>query len=337
MSKHLRTKIDIDYINHAMLRDEKIIHIKTTPSKCGKTHFYWNKNRAELIVGSKIVFPVVSLAHLDSCKESCFDCDRNEIQLGDSVVWFFGKSIQPVVCATVTGVRITPQGKFFRLLPNHTRSVVPETWAWYDPDRFFFVTNNKCRRYRARPNIIFAAFQDELDKVEEIYAPIRTDRIVYRYLTNGKLSLGEKAFRECHAELFKGIYEWAGVYRTIEVVITDRNFPTLHPSEIAARLKAFCHDFSNRYLRLIGNNRQNMLNALVFAHTELAWIHPFEDGNGRAIRLYLELVAKTRGFGFDLSAAMRTKKQKRYYHFAVRKAVEGYSRHLTALLNTALV
>lgn len=336
MSKRIKTKIGVDHINHEGLRGVKIIHLKTTPNKNGITHFYWNKSRAELIIGSKVHFPVPSIAHLERYRKSCFDSNRSEIQLGDSVIWFFGKAVQPVVCATVIGAKRYGGERYLRLLPNHTESIVPETWVRYDRRRFFFVSNNKKFRHRAPPNTIFAAHQDELTKVEEIYGPIRSKRMVFKYLTNNRASMGETTFRDCHSELFKGIYSWAGKYRKIEVIVTDRQFPTLHPQKVPQAMRDFCRDFSNRYLRLVGNDRAKMLDALVFAHKELAWIHPFEDGNGRTIRLYLELVAETRGFGFDLSASMNSKKKKRYYHFAVRKAIEGYTKILTALLNRSL-
>ncbi|MCA6974565.1 Fic family protein [Pectobacterium carotovorum] len=337
MKKHIRTIDGVDHLSHQALKSNKIIHIKTTPSLNGKTHFYWNRSRAELIVGSKVHFPVLSIAHLERYRKSFFDLSRNEIQIGDSVVWFFGRQIQPMVCATVIGARKEIGNRYLRLLPNHPGSVVPETWALYKPSNFFFVSNNRIDRYRAPSNIIYAAYQDELNKIEEIYAPIRTRRMILRYLTNGNLSMGEKTFKECHSELFKGIYSWAGQYRKIELVIGDRQFPTMHPSKIESAMKEFCHDFSHCYLRLVNDDRERMLNALVYAHKELAWIHPFEDGNGRTIRLYLELVAKTRGYGFDLTASMNSKKKKRYYHFAVRKAVEGFPKILTALLNKALL
>lgn len=337
MKKHIKAIAGVDHLSHNELKDKKIIHIKTTPTLNGKTHFYWNKSRAELIVGSKVHFPVLSIAHLERYRKSFFDLSRNEIQIGDSVVWFFGKQIQPMVCATVIGARREKGNRYLRLLPNHTESVVPETWAQYEQNRFFLISNNRIERRRAPANIAYAAYQDELNKIEEIYAPIRTRRMILRYLTNGNLSMGERTFKECHYELFKGIYSWAGQYRKIELVIGERQFPTMHPSKVETAMEDFCHDFSNRYLRLVGADRQRMLNALVFAHKELAWIHPFEDGNGRTMRLYLELVAKTRGYGFDLTASMNSKKKKRYYHFAVRKAVEGYPRILTALLNKALV
>ena len=202
---------------------------------------------------------------------------------------------------------------------------------------FFFVSNNRIERKGAPANTIYAVYQDELNKIEEIYAPVRASRLILRYLSNGHLNLGEKTFIECHYELFKSIYAWAGQYRKIEIVIGKREFPTLHPSKVVTAMQGFCRDFSNKYLKLVGHDRKRMLNALVYAHKELAWIHPYEDGNGRTMRLYLELVAKTRGFGFDLTASMSSIKKKRYYHFAVRKAVKGRPELLTALLNKALI
>lgn len=337
MEKHKKLEASINYINHKELKKIKIIHLKTTPTKNGITHFYWNNKRSELIIGAKVQFPVPSIAHIEHYEESFFDNNRNEIQLGDSIIWFFGKSIQPLVCATVIGACKIKRKRYLRLQPNHSQSIVPETWAEFDINKFFFVSNNKVERYRAPPNLIYAAFQDELDKVEEIYAPIRSRRIIINYLTNRNLMMGEKTFRECHLTLFKGIYAWAGDYRKIEIVVTDRQFPTLHPDEIEIKMKEFCQNFSNQYLRWVGNERVKMLQALVFAHTELAWIHPFQDGNGRAIRLYLELIAKTRGFEFDLNASLQSQTKKRYYHFAVRKAVQGYNKILTTLLNKILV
>lgn len=341
MKKHIRPPANkhANHLNENFLLAEKIVHLKTTPTRNGKgkTHFYWNRSRAELIIGAKIHFPVYSIAHLDRYRKSFFNVSREEIQMGDSVLWFFGQRIQPMVCATVIGVVRLGQVRFLRLQPNHPDSVVPETWARYEHDKFFFISNNLGLRKIAIPNNTYAAYQDELDKIEEIYGPVRSRRMILRYLTNENLHMGEKAFRECHFELFNGIYPWAGKYRTHELVIGPREHPTMHPKEVPAAMKAFCQDFSNRYLKLVGKDRKRMLDALVFAHKELAWIHPFEDGNGRAMRLFLELVAKTRGYGFDLSASMSSTRKKRYYHFAVWKAVQDYPQKLTALLDKALI
>ncbi|EHP8182443.1 hypothetical protein KP831_003653, partial [Escherichia coli] len=227
MSRHIRMPKDVNHINHEALDGKKIIHIKTVPCKNGLTHFYWNKSRSELIIGSKVHFPVPSIAHIERYHAKFSDLQRDEIQIGDSVVWIFGKQIQPVVCATVIGATRWKGKRFLRLLPNHVASKLNEMWVRFDKNNFFLVSNNKNIRHRAPPNIIYAAYQDELNKVEEIYGPIRSRRQVLKYLTGKNLSVGEVAFRECHEILFKGIYTWAGNYRDIEVIVTNRQFPTL--------------------------------------------------------------------------------------------------------------
>ncbi len=337
MKKRIRTPDNVVHLNDPFFKKYKIVHLKTTPSKHGKTHIYWNKKREELIIGSKVHFPVPSIAHLERYKNPYFDTNREEIQMGDSVVYFFGRIIQPLVCATVIGIKKEFGKVWLRLHPNHHQSKVFETWAEYKPDNFFLASNNLEERSYAIPNQVYAVYQDELDKIEEIFAPIRSYRLIIRYLTNQNLHMGEKAFCECHHALFRGIYSWAGEYRTHELVIGSRSHPTMHPSKVPEAMQDFCHAFSTKYLPKVGKNRVLMLNALVFAHKELAWIHPFEDGNGRTMRLYLEIVAKTRGYGFDLTASMNSARKKRYYHFAVWKAVQGYPNKLTALLDKALI
>jgi len=337
MKKRIKTPDSVVHLNDPYFNDKKIVHLKTTPAKNGKTHIYWNKKREELIIGSKVHFPVPSIAHLERYRKPYFDLNRKEIQLGDSVVYFFGRVIQPMLCATVIGIKKDFGKIWLRLHPNHVQSKVFETWAEYKPDNFFLASNNLKDRAYAIPNQVYAVYQDELDKIEEIYAPIRSYRLIEEYLTNQRLNTGEKAFCDCHRALFRGIYSWAGVYRTHELVIGPRQHPTMHPSKVATSMKSFCQAFSTKYLPKVGNDRVLMLNALVFAHKELAWIHPFEDGNGRTMRLYLEIVAKTRGYGFDLTASMNSVRKKKYYHFAVWKAVQGYPKRLAALLDRALI
>lgn len=66
MKKRIKTPDNVVHLNDPYLKDKKIVHIKTTPAKNGKTHIYWNKNREELIVGSKVHFPVLLLHILNA-------------------------------------------------------------------------------------------------------------------------------------------------------------------------------------------------------------------------------------------------------------------------------
>lgn len=282
----------------------KIVHIKTDPAAKGGTHFYWNKQRSELICGKKIVFPVESLACARVTTKACYEFPRDEIQIGDSVVYLlFGKSL-PIMPATVIGKKRAQNKNWLYLQATSAHCPVPNTWAPYDKSRFFIVSNNKVfnRRY-ATKNKVYAAYEDELEKIEFIYSIIKSGSLIRNYMTKQK-SLGESVFKKCHEELFGGLYDWGGKYRNEEVVISARNFPTMHPDDVPAQMKSFCTDFANQYLSKVKNNREKLIDALVFAHERLAWIHPFSDGNGRTIRLYLEIVARTRGFNFELNKAL---------------------------------
>ncbi|EAT7399724.1 hypothetical protein CV198_23215 [Salmonella enterica] len=73
-------------------------------------------------------------------------------------------------------------------------------------------------------------------------------------------------------------------------------------------------------------------------HKELAWIHPFEDGNGRAIRMYLLILSMSVGFYMDLSKLNGSKKSKAFYHYAVRKSIyDSNSRYLYRIIFFSLM
>jgi cell filamentation protein len=98
-------------------------------------------------------------------------------------------------------------------------------------------------------------------------------------------------FREVHRYVFQDAYDWAGEYRTVN---TGRTGPFCKAEYIAIELER----------RLAAINAENNLRGLApdeFAARaaehmcELNAIHPFLDGNGRALRAFLEMLAPRPG------------------------------------------
>lgn len=320
---------------------ENIIHIKKTPSKSGGCHVFWNKHTGEIIPGrSRVHLPVPSIAHKNKYQSSYDDMSRSEIQIGDSVCYVFAKPILPIFCASVIGSIYHLKKQYLFLQANSPKSPIQKTWARYQKDRFILVADNHCNdiNYRrlAANNLIYATYQDELEAIEQYYALIRSQKYILQLLTRPNVVFGQNALAECHKLLFGGIYQWAGQYRKEEVVVTHRNFPTMHPDDIYQGMREFSSAFASKYLGQIKGDPVRLLDALVFAHIQLAWIHPFSDGNGRAIRLYLEAIAKTRGFPFSLAKAVSTNRQKHYYHYAVRRAIKQDTKYLREVLAVAI-
>ncbi|WP_443281591.1 Fic family protein [Vibrio sp. V23_P3S9T160] len=134
--------------------------------------------------------------------------------------------------------------------------------------------------------------------------------------------MGEAAFKKCHETLFSGIYPWAGVYRNEEVVVQNDRRPTIAKDKIELELKRFFTSLTRSQLKKI-KDRDTLIKMLIDTHRELAWIHPFQDGNGRSIRLFLEMLCLTRGYTFDLECFIETGRGKKSYYHAVRQSLRG--------------
>lgn len=100
-----------------------------------------------------------------------------------------------------------------------------------------------------------------------------------------------------------------GVYRSIQVQVGRHIPPEPHAIE------AFGQRFDDRYGRTY--SLDETLLAVAAAHHRASWIHPFEDGNGRAIRLqtHCALFPITHGL-WSLSRGLARNQEKYYQHLA---------------------
>ncbi|MGS8564561.1 Fic family protein, partial [Salmonella enterica] len=170
---------------------------------------------------------------------------------------------------------------------------------------------------------------------EYIKSYIKIAPLVISYASDKSKIINEKTLLQCHKVLFEHIYSWAGEYRTHPVVVGDKERPTMEHDEIRKALKASLRACTKRELEKI-KSREQLVLKLATLHAELAWIHPFEDGNGRSIRLFLQIVAATMGYEFDMEKLDGSNKNKRAYHYAVRCAIHNNKRNLIALISRAI-
>lgn len=102
--------------------------------------------------------------------------------------------------------------------------------------------------------------------------------------------------RSLHWRLFHQLYDWAGEYRTVEISKGSSRFAMSEhiPQQVdivLAGLENKCTSWKQR----------NCTIPEVVAHfySELNAIHPFREGNGRTIRLFLLLLAIQHGWFVD--------------------------------------
>jgi len=103
--------------------------------------------------------------------------------------------------------------------------------------------------------------------------------------------------RKIHAHTLQDVYAWAGKFRNVpiekgisvfcrpEFIIPETDKIT--KSIVLSRLKGMkVKEFSKELAEIVG---------------ELNAVHPFLDGNGRAIRVFAQKLCKTVGFRLDVS------------------------------------
>ena len=134
--------------------------------------------------------------------------------------------------------------------------------------------------------------KDELERFERMAAAWRLATL------RRDLPITPDGYREIHRYMLQDVYDWAGQDRRVD---TGRGAA---PFCLARFIDA---ELNKRFAAINGENNLRGLDADQFAAraaehlNELNAIHPFLDGNGRAQRAFLEILAEQAGHRIDLA------------------------------------
>lgn len=119
---------------------------------------------------------------------------------------------------------------------------------------------------------------------------------------------------EVHALVLAGIEkEWAGRYRTGTVRIVGANFIPPNPLRVPVMV-----DELLAYINQQNNTPHDTVLAALFHH-QFVWIHPFIDGNGRTVRLLMNLLLMRKGW----PPAVILRNDRKKYYDALNRANKG--------------
>jgi len=136
---------------------------------------------------------------------------------------------------------------------------------------------------------------------------------------------------EIHKIAFYELYEWAGKWRTNQVVVGQLTPPD--PVQVLQLMYQFIDNLN--FKAGIATNSQDHLDTLTFAHYEFVRIHPFNNGNSRTGRILMNLVALK--FGCRLFELYhREGDSRKIYIDAMKAADKGDFGPLTNLIGKEL-
>lgn len=110
--------------------------------------------------------------------------------------------------------------------------------------------------------------------------------------------------RLIHKQLFKGVYDWAGQIRTVDIKknAEDAEYFLLFGKIQGAANYVFAELAKENWLQDLV--REDFVKRLAYHYDQLNYIHPFREGNGRVQRIFWTRVANDAGYEIDWSAVV---------------------------------
>jgi cell filamentation protein len=139
--------------------------------------------------------------------------------------------------------------------------------------------------------------QESLDRAEANAVSIRS---ILLQLNPLKGNFDSEHLKAIHSYLFRGVYDWAGQYRTIPLAKADyaeggRVTRFTPPELIDAELSRIFSELETEHF-LAGLPRKEFARKVSALLSEINRIHPFREGNGRAQRQFLRQLADSVGY-----------------------------------------
>jgi len=121
---------------------------------------------------------------------------------------------------------------------------------------------------------------------------------------DSKAILDETYFINLHKKTFESLYDFAGVYRDVNMTKGDSQF-CLAQYLYSQSKQIFKELESDNYLADFREDKALFAQKLAYYQGELIALHPFYELNGRIIRLYCDMLALFNGYrAIDYSEAI---------------------------------
>ena len=131
---------------------------------------------------------------------------------------------------------------------------------------------------------------------------------------------GIQSLFEIHRHLFQDVYAWAGEERKVEIAKEGIPFfPTKHFDHAFKYIDSLISDFK----KLSENDLENIARKLAEILDAVNHLHPFREGNGRAQREFIRLLALEKGIKLNLNPPDDQNVYERYMQGTINGDING--------------
>ena len=130
---------------------------------------------------------------------------------------------------------------------------------------------------------------------------------------------GIETLFEIHKHLFQDIYVWAGEKRKVEISKAGKQFfPTTHFENAFRYIDTLIFEFKT----LPNNDKLKIAGKLAEILDAVNYLHPFREGNGRAQREFLRLLALEKNFILNLNPPNNKKIYEQYMNGTINSDIK---------------
>lgn len=155
---------------------------------------------------------------------------------------------------------------------------------------------------------------------------------IFVFGLDSEIPVSTQLLLEIHRIAFSELYEWAGKWRTNQVIVGQLTPPD--PVQVLQLMYQFIDNLN--FKAGISINSKDHLDTLTFAHYEFIRIHPFNNGNGRTGRILMNLIALKFGYR-PLELYHREGDSRKIYIESMKAADNGDFAPLTNLIRKELI
>lgn len=142
---------------------------------------------------------------------------------------------------------------------------------------------------------------------------------------------GVDSLLSIHRHLFQDVYSWAGKRRKVEISKAGKQFfPTTHFDNAFRYIDTLISDYKN----ISKGDKQQIAEKLAEILDNVNYLHPFREGNGRAQREFLRLLALEKGLTLNLNPADNKYVYDQYMHGTISSDVKTLSKLILDLIET---
>lgn len=143
--------------------------------------------------------------------------------------------------------------------------------------------------------------------------------------------IGVDSLLSIHRHLFQDVYSWAGKRRKVEISKSGKQFfPTTHFDNAFRFIDTLISD----YRSISKGDNMQIAEKLAEILDNLNYLHPFREGNGRAQREFLRLLASEKGLTLNLNPPDNKNVYDQYMQGTINSDIKMLTKLILDLIET---